>query len=185
MPLLWKRHQEKLPCQCRSRRPSFNQSFEACWRVVFRFWQRALSLAKPGHSCIEHFVDGFEDYVYAVVQETNDKASGRLRTVQDYLKLRRGTTSSKSIFALIEFGLDLPDNVLSHPVVKRLTEGAADICAITNVSLIRLKKSYLYSRNDRTCIHMLLNMREASHSTTSSPVSSLSMGSTYKLRLIG
>lgn len=96
-------------------------------------WQQALSLTTPESPCIEHFVDGFDDYVRAVVQESSDKASGRLRNVRDYLQLRRGTTSSRSIFALIEFGLDLPDEVLFHPVIQNLTDAAADICAITNV----------------------------------------------------
>ncbi|TFK38595.1 isoprenoid synthase domain-containing protein, partial [Crucibulum laeve] len=97
-----------------------------------QFWTRALALSTPNAPCIQHFIDGFEEYTTAVAFEAEDRTNKSVRTVWEYLLLRRGTSSSKSIFALIEFGLDLPDYVLSHPIVSNLTTTAADLCAITN-----------------------------------------------------
>ncbi|KAF9002127.1 isoprenoid synthase domain-containing protein, partial [Cyathus striatus] len=86
----------------------------------------------PKFESIEHFITGFEEYIEAVAQEADDRAHKRIRTVKDYQQLRRGTTSGKAIFALIEFGLDLPEEVLDHPTVVRMTEAALEICGITN-----------------------------------------------------
>lgn len=100
---------------------------------AFRLWNQAKKLAQPDASCLKHYITGTADYVTSVIQEANDRANGRLRTVENYLVIRRDTCGAKPTFALIEFGLDIPEEVLFHPSVSKLTRGATDLIAVINV----------------------------------------------------
>ncbi len=56
----------------------------------------------------------------------------------DYLQLRRETFGAQATIALLGFGLELPEDVLSHPVMQSMTLAAMDLLCITNVSTLRL-----------------------------------------------
>ncbi|KDR78286.1 hypothetical protein GALMADRAFT_266794 [Galerina marginata CBS 339.88] len=97
-----------------------------------QFWRRASTLAKPGSPCFEHFIATSETYLHAVTQEAEDRASERIRSVDDYLDLRRDTCGARPTLAFIEFGLELPAEVTSHPVIVSLTEAAVDLIILVN-----------------------------------------------------
>jgi hypothetical protein len=69
----------------------------------------------------------------------------RVRNVEDYLALRRDTCGVASTLSIIEFGLDLPADVLRHPIVASLTEGAVKLIGIINVRRFTYFASIPYS----------------------------------------
>ncbi|KAF5350098.1 hypothetical protein D9756_009238 [Leucocoprinus leucothites] len=96
------------------------------------FWQRALALTKPGAPCIGQFIDGFDLYMTSMIQEADDRETKRVRMVDDYLQLRRETFGAQATIAFLGFGLELPEEVLSHPVMKSMTLAAMDLLCLTN-----------------------------------------------------
>lgn len=102
--------------------------------MLHSFWQRALALTTPGSACIRHFVEGFDLYMKSMIQEAEDRETKRVRPVEEYLQLRRETFGAQATIALLGFGLELPEEVLSHPVIQSMTLAAMDLLCITNVS---------------------------------------------------
>jgi len=96
------------------------------------FWHRALALTTPGSACIDQFVEGFDLYMKSMIQEAEDRETKRVRPVMDYLQLRRETFGAQATISLLGFGLELPEEVLSHPVMQSMTLAAMDLLCITN-----------------------------------------------------
>jgi Delta6-protoilludene synthase len=101
--------------------------------VGIRFWVRAVSTVEPGSACLHNFVSEFDAYTAAVIRGMEDHRGKSVRNVTDYLALRRDTCGVASTLAIVEFGLDLPDHVLKHPIVVSLREGAIKLIGIINV----------------------------------------------------
>ena len=83
---------------------------------------------------MERFISDFDTYTNAVILEAEDRTVGRLRTVNEYIILRRDTCGAKPTFSFFGLGLNIPDIVFEHPLVMSLIEDAADLIAVTNVS---------------------------------------------------
>jgi len=69
-----------------------------------------------------------------MIQEAADRENKRVRTVDDYLQLRRETFAAQATVSFLSFGLELPDKVLLHPVMQKVTLASMDILCIINVS---------------------------------------------------
>lgn len=144
--------------------------------LTFRFWERASTLASPGSPCFDHFISTSERYLRSVVTEAEDRAANHVRTLEEYFPLRRDTCGACPTLALIEFGLDLPEEVTSHPVVASLTQDAVDLIILVNVSsLDKFKRSFLtfyfIHITYRICIPTSASMRVGWLTTTSSHLS--------------
>ncbi|KDR82150.1 hypothetical protein GALMADRAFT_222029 [Galerina marginata CBS 339.88] len=101
--------------------------------VMFKdFWMRASGYVSPGADCLKRFTDDFNDYTAAVVKEAKIRTQRRYSNFEDYLKLRLYTIGCFTTYTLCEFGLDLPEAVLSHPRMIDLREKAAILTGITN-----------------------------------------------------
>jgi len=70
-----------------------------------------------------------------MIKEAEDRENRRVRTVDDYLQLRRETFAAQASISFLSFGLELPEEVLLHPVMQNLTQASMDILCIINVSL--------------------------------------------------
>uniref|UniRef100_A0A8H7XMK6 Terpene synthase n=1 Tax=Psilocybe cubensis TaxID=181762 RepID=A0A8H7XMK6_PSICU len=101
-------------------------------QMTRQFWKRASTLAKPGSPCFAHFIATSERYLRAVSLEAEDRAMHRVRSFDDYFILRRDTCGARPTLALIEFGLDLPEEVTSDPVIQALTQDAVDLIILVN-----------------------------------------------------
>ena len=77
----------------------------------------------------------------SMIKEAEDRENKRVRTVNDYLQLRRETFAAQASISFLSFGLELPEEVLLHPVMQNLTLASMDILCIINVSF----------NFDRTC----------------------------------
>ncbi|KAH9171705.1 terpenoid synthase [Lactarius sanguifluus] len=68
----------------------------------------------------KRFIETFDAYPQAVVQEAADRAHKHVRNIQNYLANRRDTTASKPCLAFLEFDMDLPDEAVHHTIIEEL-----------------------------------------------------------------
>ncbi|KDR68480.1 hypothetical protein GALMADRAFT_78470 [Galerina marginata CBS 339.88] len=95
-------------------------------------WVQALEYLSPDAPCIKRFIDGFENYMTAVIAEANDRTNSQYRNFEEYLVLRRNTSGTILSFVVVEFGLDIPDEVYNHPRVQALLQNGADLIIFVN-----------------------------------------------------
>ncbi|KAJ3561398.1 hypothetical protein NP233_g10215 [Leucocoprinus birnbaumii] len=106
---------------------------ENCLYAIARdFWRNARTQVPEDALCLQHFLDGWNAFSTAVVQEADDRAKTRYRSFDDYMKIRRYTGGGAPTFALIEFGLDLPEEVYCHPVISSLRKKAEILIVLVN-----------------------------------------------------
>jgi Delta6-protoilludene synthase len=98
---------------------------------LHRFWLRAISVASEPAQ--QRFIRSFSGYAYAVIDEASDRTSGHIRRIADYLELRRLTSGAYPSFFSVELGLDIPDDVMTHPAIESLLGLAAESTVLTNV----------------------------------------------------
>ena len=71
-------------------------------------------------------------YMDAVVQEAIDRNENYVRDIDSYFVVRRDTIGAKPSFAICELYLNLPDSLMAHPVIEKLTELCIDLIIIGN-----------------------------------------------------
>ncbi|KAG2136537.1 terpenoid synthase [Suillus bovinus] len=98
--------------------------------VTRLFWARAIKFASLPSQ--RHFLETFGAYLHAVVAEALDREQCRMRSIDDYLKLRRKTIGAEPSFSILEMGMDLPDEVFRHPVIVDLVECITELIIIDN-----------------------------------------------------
>ena len=94
---------------------------------------RAIKVSSPAAQ--ERFIASFSEYVYAVIDEASDRAKGHIRSIEDYLKLTRLTAGGYPSFVAVEAGLNIPNEVMSHPTLQTLCALAAESLVLTNVRI--------------------------------------------------
>jgi hypothetical protein len=85
---------------------------------------------------IERFISGFDAYLKSVIVEAEDRMTGNLRTINDYIIVRRNTCAAKPTFSFLGLGLHIPNVVFDNPIIISLLENAADLILISNVSYL-------------------------------------------------
>jgi len=98
-----------------------------------RVWLRAIKVASEPAQ--RRFIRAFTDYVYGVSDEASDRTSGHIRSIADYFPLRRQTVGIYPSLFSVELGLDIPDEVMEHPVLQSLIVLTADSTVLTNVRI--------------------------------------------------
>ncbi|KAG7441671.1 terpenoid synthase [Guyanagaster necrorhizus] len=98
--------------------------------IAQEFW--ALSVKSASNTSQKHFIEGFGNYVAAVVQEAKDRHHHHIRNVEDYFDIRRQTVGAYPSYALLELGYDLPDEVFNHPIVVALRRLGVDMIILDN-----------------------------------------------------
>ncbi|KAJ7689290.1 isoprenoid synthase domain-containing protein [Mycena rosella] len=80
------------------------------------------------------FVEAFEVYTQASLCQTAHRIKGNTPTVQEFIRLRRDSSGTKLVFALIEYAmnLDIPDDIYNDASIVSLVEAAGDIVAWNN-----------------------------------------------------
>ncbi|KAG2031494.1 isoprenoid synthase domain-containing protein [Suillus americanus] len=87
-----------------------------------------------GPRCTERFIHGSDSYFTAVAKQVDDRAKGNMYDLQSYINTRRDLVAMKLCLPFVEFvaGIDLSDEVVSHPVVKAMEEATNDHIAWAN-----------------------------------------------------
>ncbi|KAF7372984.1 Terpene cyclase [Mycena sanguinolenta] len=94
------------------------------------FWKRTLLVASQ--SSAQRFIKHFDEYTDAVRQQAVDRETGYLRSISEYLQLRRGTIGVRPSFDFFLLTDDLPDSAVDHPHIERLACGAIDMTILAN-----------------------------------------------------
>ena len=95
-----------------------------------RFWENAMKSATK--TAQRRFIHTFYLYTEAVVQQALERDNSQLRTVENYFEIRRNTIGARPSFVVLEFGMDIPDEVMAHPSIVTLADASADMIAICN-----------------------------------------------------
>ncbi|KAG6877090.1 hypothetical protein C0993_010326 [Termitomyces sp. T159_Od127] len=68
----------------------------------------------------------------AIVQQAQDRVLDHVRDVDEYLFLRRETVGATSAFVVLEFSLNLPDDIFEDAVIQRLNNACVDLILLSN-----------------------------------------------------
>lgn len=68
-----------------------------------------------------------------MVQQAADRTHKYIRTIQEYLEVRRDTIGAKPSFAILELDMNLPDEAIHHPVIEELSILSIDMILLGNV----------------------------------------------------
>ncbi|KAF8522896.1 isoprenoid synthase domain-containing protein [Hysterangium stoloniferum] len=118
--------------------------------MTIDMWSRFLEFCVP--SSAARLQRDLEEYVESVFLEARDREIGYIHTsVKEYLIHRRCTSGSKAVLDLYTLTVDLPEDVMSHPVVRRLTDNGLDFIGIQNDVY-----SYNYERGQGIHAHNLV-----------------------------
>jgi hypothetical protein len=71
------------------------------------------------------------------MQQALDRNHGVIPDLESYIALHRDTSRCKPCWARIEYAnnLDIPDDVMEHPIIRDLGEAVNDLVAWSNVSV--------------------------------------------------
>jgi len=114
-----------------------------------------------------HFMDLF---LKAVTIQARDRTADTIPNIEDYVTVRRDTSGLKAAWALIEYanGLDLPDEVMEHPIIQSLEVAANDFVSWSNVRIYCGLFTFLqfsFSMISRTSSRTIVNRPKATHTT--------------------
>lgn len=96
-----------------------------------RFWSLAIKTTPPVTQ--RRFISSFKDYLDSVVQQAADRDNDEHRTIDSYLENRRENIGSRPPYALLELGLNIPEEILELDVIKELEVYASDMIILDNV----------------------------------------------------
>ncbi|KIJ61808.1 hypothetical protein HYDPIDRAFT_95823 [Hydnomerulius pinastri MD-312] len=101
-------------------------------RMTKDFYKRMIQTASPG-AC-QRFMETLEFFFQAVNQQAKDRANNHIPDLESYIALRRDTSGCKPCWALIEYAnnLDIPDEVMDHPILRSLGEATNDLVTWSN-----------------------------------------------------
>ncbi|KAG5646722.1 hypothetical protein DXG03_002404 [Asterophora parasitica] len=96
------------------------------------YYKRMITTASPGAQ--QRFIETFDFFFQSVTQQAIDRAAGVIPDLESYIALRRDTSGCKPCWALIEYAnnLDIPDEVMEHPIIQSLGEAANDLVTWSN-----------------------------------------------------
>ncbi|KAJ7081323.1 isoprenoid synthase domain-containing protein [Mycena belliarum] len=80
------------------------------------------------------FIEAFDFFLQSVNDQAKDRTSGVIPTLEHYILLRRDTSGCRPCWAMIEYAnnLNIPDDIIDHPVIIALGDAANDLVAWSN-----------------------------------------------------
>lgn len=110
------------------------------------FYKRIIQTATGG-TC-QRFVETLELFFQAIYRQSIDRANNFIPDLDSYISLRRDTSGCKPCWALIEFAnnLNLPDDVMGHPLIRDLGEATNDLVTWSNVCRVLLISFNFFSQ---------------------------------------
>ena len=109
----------------------------------YSYWTRFVADGSPGAQ--KRFVHTIGLFFKAVTVQARDRAAGIIPDLEDFIAARRNNSGCRPCWALIEYanGLDLPDEVMEHPIIQSLDEATNDMVAWSNVRIRRRDHRFL------------------------------------------
>ncbi|KAF5381366.1 hypothetical protein D9615_008302 [Tricholomella constricta] len=112
--------------------PHTYQSPARVGKMTRDYYKRMIVTASPGAQ--QRFIETFDFFFQSVTQQAIDREAGIIPDLESYIALRRDTSGCKPCWALIEYAnnLDIPDEVMEHPIIQSLGEAANDLVTWSN-----------------------------------------------------
>ncbi|KAI0293867.1 terpenoid synthase [Multifurca ochricompacta] len=98
--------------------------------VTRQYWELAVKTASPGSQ--KRFIASFDAFSKELVKQAADRNRGHIRNIEEYIEARRETIGGAPAFALVELGMNLPDEAVNHPVIEELSMLATDMIWVAN-----------------------------------------------------
>ncbi|GBE78983.1 Delta(6)-protoilludene synthase [Sparassis crispa] len=95
-----------------------------------QFWELAIVTASPTSQ--RRIIDKFTCFTASVVEQAEDRERNYKRSIADYLNIRRKTIGAEPSYAILELGMDLPDEMFYHLIVVRLSAVTTDLIIVGN-----------------------------------------------------
>jgi len=102
--------------------------------IPHSYWKRLVKDGSPGAQ--QRFMSTMDLFFQAITIQAKDRRDGTIPDLDPYIAVRRDTSGCKPCWALIEYAndLDIPDEVMEHPVMEALGEATNDLVTWSNVS---------------------------------------------------
>ena len=122
-----------------------------------------------GPGCQQRLMSTLDTYFQAIMQQADDRGSRNIPELEEYITLRRDTSGCKTGFAFIEYAarIDLPEDVIEHPIIKALSDATNDLVSWANVSVARSFPILITSSSRR--VSLFRSSSDAARLTVSSP----------------
>ncbi|KAJ6588973.1 isoprenoid synthase domain-containing protein [Mycena capillaripes] len=104
--------------------PHTFQSPARVGKMTRDFYKRMVLTASPGAQ--QRFIETFDFFFQSVTQQAQDRAAGVIPDLESYIALRRDTSGKYAN------NLDIPDEVMEHPLIASLGEAANDLVTWSN-----------------------------------------------------
>ncbi|KAJ7891010.1 isoprenoid synthase domain-containing protein [Mycena olivaceomarginata] len=92
-------------------------------------------IAKTATLGVQHrFVETFDLFFQSIHDQAQERTSGGIPTVEEYIVLRRDTSGCRTCWSLIEYAnnLDIPEEVHENSVIRGLSDSANDVVSWSN-----------------------------------------------------
>ncbi|KAH9902971.1 terpenoid synthase [Cubamyces lactineus] len=137
--------------------PHTYHSDTAAHRLTKSFWTRMQETAGPG--CQQRLMSTLDTYFQAIMQQAADRGDHNIPELEEYILLRRDTSGCKTGFAFIEYAanIDLPDDVIEHPIIKALSDATNDLVSWANDVLSYNAEQARGDTHNLVCVLMNMN----------------------------
>ncbi|KDQ58520.1 hypothetical protein JAAARDRAFT_129042 [Jaapia argillacea MUCL 33604] len=111
-----------------------SQTSKQTFKVTKDYWLRLVADAGAPESAQRQFASSFEAFLKSLHQQAKDRTIGSIPDLESYIALRRDTSGCRPCSALISCAnrLDIPDEVINHPVVRALEDATNDLVTWSN-----------------------------------------------------
>ncbi|KAG0702642.1 terpenoid synthase [Suillus ampliporus] len=101
-----------------------------CGEMARQFWKRTIRNASVQSQ--KRFIASMDDNLESLAQQAIDRSQHHIRDIQSYIDVRRMTAGARTVFALLELDLNIPDEVISHPTIEDMTIASMDMICHSN-----------------------------------------------------
>ncbi|EJC98835.1 terpenoid synthase [Fomitiporia mediterranea MF3/22] len=98
--------------------------------ITRQYWASTIKIASSTSQ--RHFIESFTGYLESVVQQAADRDNDKQHSIESYLRNRHENIGTRPSYAVIEFNLHLPDEVIYHPIIVELSENITELILIDN-----------------------------------------------------
>ena len=99
---------------------------------LYSFWTRMVAFATPTAS--QRLGESLQRYVRAIGVEAEDREGGIVRSIENFLPLRRDTAATKCVMDVLLLQHDISEKIMTHPSIEKLTVKSMDIQIFINVN---------------------------------------------------
>ncbi|XP_014552101.1 hypothetical protein COCVIDRAFT_30484 [Bipolaris victoriae FI3] len=113
--------------------PTYTSSDDGVLENMCRsWWNNVLEILEPPSTTKDLFVRHFICYLDSVVEETQDRETGRLRSRTEHFDIRRRNLGMVPSMDFVCIRFHLSDDMINHEVIQRMTITTTDLIGIAN-----------------------------------------------------